>query len=165
VDLDFHSDVPRMRVGEYGGYKVLPTVPAPLEAMTTKVNAFLDKVQGLPLDEIGNDLRDAVRGIKGIVSSKQVTGALAELEPTLKQVHDTALALEENALPELEAALRQARTVLKSADGVVSPDSALQTELKRMLRELSAAARSIRLMADYLERHPEALIQGKGGLR
>jgi paraquat-inducible protein B len=83
----------------------------------------------------------------------------------LKQVHDTALALEENALPELEAALRQARTVLKSADGVVSPDSALQTELKRMLRELSAAARSIRVMADYLERHPEALIQGKGGLR
>ena len=30
-----------------------------------------------------------------------------------------------------------------------------------MLRELTAAARSIRVMADYLERHPEALIQGK----
>jgi paraquat-inducible protein B len=27
---------------------------------------------------------------------------------------------------------------------------------------LSAAARSFRLMADYLERHPEALIRGKG---
>ena len=30
------------------------------------------------------------------------------------------------------------------------------------LRELSAAARSIHLMADYLERHPDALIYGKG---
>jgi len=29
------------------------------------------------------------------------------------------------------------------------------------LKELSAAARSLRTLADYLERHPEALIRGK----
>ena len=40
--------------------------------------------------------------------------------------------------------------------------AALQTEAYRTLREFGAAARSFRLMADYLERHPEALIRGKG---
>jgi paraquat-inducible protein B len=30
------------------------------------------------------------------------------------------------------------------------------------LRELSDAARSLRVLADYLERHPEALLRGKG---
>ena len=34
-----------------------------------------------------------------------------------------------------------------------------------MMQELSAAARSVRSVADYLDRHPEALIQGKGGMR
>jgi paraquat-inducible protein B len=31
------------------------------------------------------------------------------------------------------------------------------------LRELSRAARSVRVLADYLERHPESLIRGKKG--
>jgi paraquat-inducible protein B len=30
---------------------------------------------------------------------------------------------------------------------------------------VSAAARAVRNVADYLDRHPEALIQGKGGVR
>ena len=32
-----------------------------------------------------------------------------------------------------------------------------------MLKELAGAARSIRVFADYLERHPEALLRGKSG--
>jgi paraquat-inducible protein B len=33
-----------------------------------------------------------------------------------------------------------------------------------VLKELGSAARSLRIMADYLERHPEALIRGKGAV-
>ena len=62
----------------------------------------------------------------------------------------------------LAAALEQAQVTLETANGLVAQDSALYLEIKRMLRELSAAARSIRGMAEYLERHPEALIKGKG---
>jgi paraquat-inducible protein B len=39
------------------------------------------------------------------------------------------------------------------------------TELRKTLKELSSASRSIRNWADYLERHPEALIRGKGDYR
>ena len=39
----------------------------------------------------------------------------------------------------------------------------LQYELRGTLRELSAAARSIRTLSDYLDRHPDALVFGKGG--
>lgn len=48
---------------------------------------------------------------------------------------------------------------------MVTPQSPLYAEVQRMIRELTDAARSIRVMADYLERHPEALITGKGGKR
>ena len=34
-------------------------------------------------------------------------------------------------------------------------------DLLRTLTELKDAARSIRVLADYLERHPEALLKGK----
>jgi paraquat-inducible protein B len=37
--------------------------------------------------------------------------------------------------------------------------------LSRALQELSGAVRSLRIMADYLERHPDALIHGKGSRR
>ena len=57
----------------------------------------------------------------------------------------------------------QARSTLATAQGLIAQDSQIRFELEAMLRELRGAARSIRLFADYLERHPEALIQGKGG--
>jgi paraquat-inducible protein B len=45
---------------------------------------------------------------------------------------------------------------------VISDDAPLIVELEETLREISAAARSIRQLANSLEQHPEALIQGKG---
>jgi paraquat-inducible protein B len=73
--------------------------------------------------------------------------------------------LNKDLVPQFSATLEQARIALESADNLVARDSVLNQEIRRTLRELSAAARSIRGMADYLERHPEALIKGKGGSR
>lgn len=61
-----------------------------------------------------------------------------------------------------QAALIQARRALKDVQDAVGENSTLRYELGNTLEELSSAARSIRIMADYLERHPEALIHGKG---
>ncbi len=43
----------------------------------------------------------------------------------------------------------------------MGPNSTLYTQLNELLSQLADAAQSIRLLADYLERHPEALISGK----
>jgi phospholipid/cholesterol/gamma-HCH transport system substrate-binding protein len=51
---------------------------------------------------------------------------------------------------------------LAGARGVLSQDAPLIVELENTLQAISDAARSIRQLADNLERHPEALIQGKG---
>jgi paraquat-inducible protein B len=50
---------------------------------------------------------------------------------------------------------------LSAVRGVMSEDAPLIVELEKTLREISDAARSFRQLADTLERHPEALIQGK----
>jgi len=63
------------------------------------------------------------------------------------------------------SALKRAESSIKGIEDVVSKDSIMTNQIKTTLRELSAAARSIRAWADYLERHPEALIRGKGRYR
>ena len=61
------------------------------------------------------------------------------------------------------AALVEAKKTLNTIEGLTSEDSQMMYQITTTLKELSAAARSIRVWADYLERHPEALVRGKGG--
>jgi paraquat-inducible protein B len=63
--------------------------------------------------------------------------------------------------PEARDTLRAARTALDSADRTFQPDSALAQSTVETMHELSRTAASFRALADYLERHPEALIRGK----
>jgi paraquat-inducible protein B len=65
------------------------------------------------------------------------------------------------ALANLDKTIVQADGTLKSIDAMVAKDSPMSQELQGTLRELSDAARSLRVLADYLERHPEALLRGK----
>ena len=52
---------------------------------------------------------------------------------------------------------------VREALEVADPNSPAAVNLNSALEELSAAARSIRILADYLERHPESLVHGKKG--
>ena len=73
----------------------------------------------------------------------------------------------EKSIAGLLKSLNQTRTntdkLLGSANKLIEPNSVLDTELNNMLQEGGGAARSLRVLADYLERHPEALIRGKTG--
>lgn len=59
----------------------------------------------------------------------------------------------------IEAAANKAEGLLNQSRGVVSSIDVNSLEL--LVQELSRAARSIRVFAEYMERHPEALIRGK----
>ncbi len=66
-----------------------------------------------------------------------------------------------HAISNLDKTLVQAQGTLKSVENLVAKDSPVTQELQESLHELSDAARSLRVLADYLERHPEALLRGK----
>jgi len=66
-------------------------------------------------------------------------------------------------LGQLDQTLTSGRKTLDTANGAISPDSALRVDLANTLQEVSRAARSIRVLGDYLERHPDALLRGKSG--
>jgi len=62
-----------------------------------------------------------------------------------------------------QSTLGSARGTLENASNLTGPNSAQVQQLDNTLQEVSRAARSMRVLADYLERHPEALLQGKKG--
>ena len=53
----------------------------------------------------------------------------------------------------------------RTAGAALHPASPLMEDMRRMLREATAAMRSLRSVADTIERNPEALIYGKQGQR
>lgn len=87
---------------------------------------------------------------------------LVTLNATLKQVDELANNLNAKATPALTEALEQSRKTLKAAEDTLHNRSAIGSELREALEEVAKAARSIRLLTEYLERQPEALIRGKG---
>ena len=79
------------------------------------------------------------------------SGAPGQLASSIKAAADAA-----------RSALTQAEKTLSDIRPLTAEDSTIIYQLNTTLKEPSAAARSIRIWADYLERHPEALIRGKG---
>ena len=116
-----------------------------MEALTTSATAFLQKLQKLPLDKIGNG----------------ATEAMAALKDTLEQTKSLSQSVQKEVVPALTKTVNEAQTMLRNAQRLVGPESVLNVEMRKMLNELSDASRSLRLLADHLERHPEDLIRGR----
>jgi paraquat-inducible protein B len=96
--------------------------------------------------------------LEGIES--KLAGIVAKLDKLpLDQIGDDVA----KALVGLEQTLASARRTLDTASGLIGTDSALRVDLANTLQEVSRAARSIRVLGDYLERHPESLLRSKSG--
>ncbi|WP_462320115.1 PqiB family protein, partial [Halochromatium sp.] len=165
VDLDFHKDAPTAALRQQDGYRVLPTVPAPIEEVTTKVKNILTQVEAFPLAQIGTELTSILNSTKALVESNATRQALKELEQTIADLSSIADQLDSSIAPELTAILSQSRKLVANINGLIGPEAPLNIETLRTMRDIGAAARSIRTFADYLDRHPEALIRGKGAMQ
>jgi paraquat-inducible protein B len=98
-------------------------------------------------------MRESIRKIRRMIGTAD--GILTNnVAVTLDQVNTT--------LEELRAPIATADSVLKSTDAaLLGKDAPLQQDLRNALEEVTKAARSLRILMDYLEQHPESLIRGK----
>jgi paraquat-inducible protein B len=100
------------------------------------------------VDGLSSNLDGAVTDVRGLV--KNVDGRVgpltANIEGTLKTLDDTLIV---------------AQKAIEKIDDTVREDSPVIYELNKALEDVSELARSIRTLADYLERRPETVIRGK----
>jgi len=149
VDLVIQPGEPVRHIVWNDKYPELPTVQAPLEKISAALAQTLDKLNKFPFEEIGSEVRTAVQN----------------LNDTLIQTRMLVQKLDSKVEPEVTATLVQAQTTLASVENVLSSGSPLNQKTSRAMVELAAAARSIRVLMDYLERHPDSLLFGKGNIK
>jgi paraquat-inducible protein B len=58
-------------------------------------------------------------------------------------------------------ALEQANTTLKSIENLTDEGTQLRHEVSAALTEISAASRSVRVLSDFIEQHPDAILRGR----
>jgi paraquat-inducible protein B len=127
------------------------------------------------IESISSLARTLDENVEPVAASTRATldeyRALAQnANAELDAVSEDAQRLLENADSELEplatsaaGAVEEARIALASINEALGRDRTVLYQLADMLEQMAGAARSIRVLAEYLERHPEALLSGKEG--
>lgn len=92
---------------------------------------------------------------------QQLGGAAAQIGGAASQVQALA-AGGGPALAELQRAAGELGRAAAALRALAADDSSLRQNTDRALQDLSAAARALRALAELLERHPDALLRGRG---
>ena len=159
IDLDFVKGVAPAHLITGGEYPEIPTTSGGgLDSIVHRVNA-------IPIDQISQRVLQIEDSVDAIVSSprlqdslKHLDSTLADLDKTIKHTGPQVTQLVDSLREmgnELDSAASQANRVLGG-----TPTNQ-DRNVRATLYEVTQAARSIRSLADYLERHPEALVRGK----
>jgi paraquat-inducible protein B len=153
VAFNYFPNAPKPKIDWTKDPLELPVVPSTIPDLEAKLTGILDKLDSLPLEAIGKEVQ------------KDLTALSQTLEDTsklLSRVDREVVGVLTTALEETRRAIASADTMLTNTDAtIVGKNAPVQQDLRDALQEMVLAARSLRVLTDYLERHPESLIRGK----
>jgi paraquat-inducible protein B len=188
IGLDFFPDTPAHFVQSsqnVNQYQEIPTIHSVFEQAQDVVGRIVTRLEQIDFQGLLSSLEQTSKGVNSMVNSPELKGSLQALqrampkvEEAIATVRDVAKTVDDNfkglssdlqqTSSETRVALKQAGETMKEAEAalstmktVIDPDSQTFYELTRSLREVSAAAKSLRQLTSYLERNPRALIFGK----
>ena len=142
VALDFIPGPAKSAAIDSDGAVRMPTAPGTLSELQPQIAEIVQKVSKIPFDDIGRDLRTTLQS---------ANKAIGQLTPDAQK-----------ALAEVQRTLGRAQTTLENLDrNVTDPSSPVQRNLEDTLLELQRTSRALRVLSDYLQQHPEALLRGK----
>jgi len=147
IALEFIHEAPKVKINWSQAPPVFPTTRSGQEDLQESLTRIARKIEKMPLEEISVEVRQTVRS----------------LDQSLRSADKLIKNVDTDIVPEARIVLNDAHSTLGEAREVLSKDSPMQNDLRDTLRELSRAARSVRMLTDYLERYPESLIRGKKG--
>ncbi len=155
VAFEHFPNAPKVKVDTTKDPIELPVVPGGFAAIEAKLGSILTKIDNMPLDAIGIDVRNAI---------ETVNQALKDADVLIKRVDAQWVPAGTKTLEDLQRAIADADRALVNADTTFfAKDSPAPQDLRDTLQEVTRAARAVRILVDYLERHPEMLIRGKPG--
>jgi paraquat-inducible protein B len=96
-----------------------------------------------------------------LVEARAGIGDARKLIANIDEKTTPLLSRIQKATDSAQNALAQADTTLKSIEALAEEGSNLRYEISAALREVGAASRSVRVLADFIEQHPDAILRGR----
>jgi paraquat-inducible protein B len=156
IALDFMPKAPKATLDMRTDPPTIPTVRGTLSDLQSQIAEIVARLGKVKFDEIGSGLQDTLRSASAAGSGLQET--LASANAAIRELTPEA----QRALADVRKTLTSAQSTLAALDrNVLAGDASVQRNVNQALVEMQRAAQALRVLADYLQQHPESLLRGK----
>ncbi len=138
LSLDFVPSAPKVTFPAAARPVELPTIDGSQGELQAGVGQLIKKINALPLERVVGHADDDLKGL-----------------------HDTLERVNGGLLPTATSTLSTMHETLEGIDQLLTDDSPFRSNVEETLDDVQRTLRSVRALADYLDRHPEALIKGR----
>jgi paraquat-inducible protein B len=189
IALDFHPATKANFLDKDKRYAEIPTIPTQFQQLTKRlenvpieeifqelratlagIHKMVNSPEAATLIASGSkgleEARLLIHHIDGQVRpfAGSTNAAVQQIKSLAENMNNELVPLSasiKNLADETRETLKKSQEVIEKMDSAVGDDSALAYQLPKTLKELEGAARSIRLLANELRQHPEAVVWGK----
>jgi len=160
VALDAKPDTPARLVDDRAvKYPEIPSIRGAMEEAPEKISKLLANLAEVDVASIARSLQDAAADARRLLGSPHLARAIEGLDELTKNLNGTVLELK-RTVGKLDPVAAEMKQTATSARRLVAPDGTLWNQLGATLKELEAAARSLRRLADHLNRDPGSILRG-----
>jgi len=176
ISLTFTPEEVGTRHGEVDGLPEVPALQSSSERMESGVEIVLDKLSGLDLAGLVEELKRAVKSIgdlaektdslavelaSGVADARAALASAQQLIEHADRAIDPFSTSLTAAAGDVGGAARRLTGTLDSFDSTANPDAPLVVELRASLAELASAARAARSLLEQIDRDPSQLLRGR----
>lgn len=176
VTLDIqHSATIPATLDRSGEVPELPVASTQRERIAQQLQPLIDKLANAPIERMFAELQESMAALKQLVTGPELRGALDELRGASADLRgmvdrlgarsDALIGRVNETVHSTNRLIDQTGRTLATIDQQVGDRSPLLADIRSLVRQIDGAARSMRLMAEYLERNPSSLITGKSDNR
>ena len=185
VAVDFYPNEPRKYYRTSTQYPEIPSIPSkvetiskeleklPLKEIVAKIDSTLSGISGIvnsgatqaslkELEKLAKNLSETTKTVHA-----RIDPLVDNVEKTSEQLRVSVASLE-NRLTEkggtidiANKTMAQAEKTLGALRQIAQENSAIGRDVGETVEEMSKSMRSLRVLSDYIERHPESIVRGK----
>ncbi len=160
------------------GEGTVPEIPSTagggsVAGIMAQVGDVVAKVNDMPLPRIADNLRDISRHIAQLTSSPALAATLRQVDRATANVQRITTDVSRDLPPmldEVRQTVAEAQNSLSSAQSLLSARGTVANApgsagLPQALYEITRTARALRELSDFLDRHPSAVLVGRGSFQ
>jgi paraquat-inducible protein B len=156
----------------------IPTLKTTFEQAQSAAEKIISQLDKIQLDRLVNTADQTIAAFGNLARSPDIRAALLSLNQTAIRLGDTAQSIHEltehidrqvgpmaasieKGADDVDIAVKKAQVSLDRLQAGLQPDAPLVYRANLALENVSAAARSLKDLSDYLQRNPSAIVRGR----